>query len=274
MIFLVSKLFWLVARPGNLLCLILALGVLRLWTSRRRRGGALVALASLGFIAVLVLPVSDWAIAPLEQRFAPPAPMPERIDGIILLGGAVDPEMTRAHGQTALNEAAARVTETLALARRYPAARIVLSGGNGGLGGGSLSEAAATATLLEAVGIDARRLLLEERSRTTFDNALFTRDLVRPQPSEVWLLVTSAVHMPRAQGCFRHVGWAVVPYPVDYRTGRSLTSRLWLAANLVDLDDAVHEWVGLVAYRLLGRIDALFPGPQTGAAPISRSSAR
>ncbi|HXP32210.1 MAG TPA: YdcF family protein [Stellaceae bacterium] len=274
MIFVVSKLFWLVARPGNLLCLILALGVLLMWTSRWRRGGALVAVASLGFFVVTVLPVSDWVIAPLEQRFVPPVPLPDRIDGIILLGGAVEPETTRAHGQVALNEAAARVTETLALAQRYPTARIVLSGGNGGLGDGSLSEAAATATLLEADGIDARRLVLEERSRTTFDNAVFTRDLIRPQPGEVWVLVTSAAHMPRAMGCFRHVGWGVVPYPADYRTGRSLTSRLWLAANLVDLDDAVHEWVGLVAYRLLGRIDTLFPGPQSGAAPISSNSAR
>jgi uncharacterized SAM-binding protein YcdF (DUF218 family) len=274
MIFLIGKLFWLVARPGNLLCLILILGWLRRLMTRRRGGGILLTIGSLGLLAITVLPVSDGVIAPLEQRFPQPATLPQRIDGIILLGGAVDTVITRAHGQVALNGAAERITATLALARRYAAAPVLISGGNGGLGDNPLSEAAATAQLLEEDGLDAKRLMLEERSRTTFDNAVFSRDLVHPQPGQVWLLVTSAAHMPRAVGCFRHVGWNVVPYPVDYRTGRSLAGRMWLGQNLVDLDEAAHEWVGLVAYRLFGRIDTFFPGPQPDGAPISSSSAR
>ena len=264
MTFLIGKLFWLVTRPGNLLCLILLLGLLRRSMTRGRSGGILLAIGTFGLLAVTLLPVSDWAMAPLEQRFPPPA-LPSRIDGIILLGGAVDTVVTRAHDQVALNEAAERLTSTLALARRYPEARIIVSGGNGELTANPLSEAAAMAQLLEEDGLDAKRLVLEDRSRTTFDNAVMSRDLVHPQPGQVWLLATSAFHMPRAVGCFRHVGWDVVPYPVDYRTGRPVFSRLWLAENLVDFDEAAHEWAGLVAYRLLGRIDSVFPGPSSSS---------
>jgi uncharacterized SAM-binding protein YcdF (DUF218 family) len=265
MVFILSKLFGMVAQPGTLLWLILVAGVIRLRANRRRRGFALLMIATLGFGLIIILPIGDWVIAPLENRFPQPMPLPTRVDGILLLGGAVDVDVTTAHGQVALNEAAERITATLALARRYPAARIVVSGGNGGLASNSPGEAAPTGRLLTEDGLDPARLTLEDRSRTTFENAVLSHDLVQPQAGEVWLLVTSAAHMPRAVGCFRHVGWAVVAYPVDYRAGAPWWATPGLARHLATLDFALHEWVGLVAYRLLGRIDAAFPGPSSSS---------
>lgn len=264
--FVFSKLFWIVAQPGNLLLLLLLAGVVWSAASTRRRGFPLVVLAALGFLAVTVLPVGDWVVAPLEARFPSPRPLPERIDGIIVLGGAVDTVGSQAHGQVALNDAAERLTMAAALARRYPAARLVLSGGNGEIVPGAVTEAAVMRTLLVSLGVDAHRLVLEDRSRNTIENAVYSKALAQPQPGQTWLLVTSAAHMPRAVGCFRHVGWDVLPYPVDYQTGRALTpDRFELGDGLALFDHGVREWVGLVAYRLLGRIDTLFPAPSPRA---------
>jgi uncharacterized SAM-binding protein YcdF (DUF218 family) len=261
MFFIASKLFWTVFEPANLLLLILMFGLWRMMRSRRRRGMALVGFAAWSFLAVAVLPIGQWMILPLEDRF-PSIPPPEKVDGIIELGGSLEPDITLARGQPALDEAAERVTATLTLARRYPQARIVLSGGNADILPGAPSEAVATRDLLTAMGLPADRILVESHSRTTYENALYSKELARPKPGEVWLLVTSAAHMPRAVGCFRRLGWEVTPFPVDYRArpGVHLVP-ISLDKNLMLVNKAMHEWIGLVVYRLLGRTNALFPGP-------------
>ncbi len=275
MTFVVSKLLWFVAAPGNLLLLVLLAGVLRAVWTRRRRGLILIAAPTLGFLAIAMLPVGPWLTQPLENRF-PTIAAPTRVDGIILLGGSIDPGLSRARGQIALIAAAGRVTETAALARRFPAARVVISGGDpsivpaslpGAIPGAvpeAMSEAAATRDLLVELGAPAERIELEGRSRNTEENAVFSLAVAQPKPGEIWLLVTSAMHMPRAVGCFRRAGWAdITPYPVDYRTSTTIGTGLGLllADDLVLVNFATKEWLGLVAYYALGRTDALFPAP-------------
>ena len=104
----------------------------------------------------------------------------------------------------------------------------------------------------------------ENRSRNTYENAIMTRALVRPKPGESWLLVTSAAHMPRSIGIFRHIGWDMTAYPVDYRTfGNSRDDKPTTEAldSLRRLDVALHEWVGLAAYWAAGKTDTFFPAP-------------
>lgn len=258
MSFVLGKLFWGFAAPGNLLLLLLLAGLP--WNRRRRAGGRLIMAAVLVLLAIAVLPVGQWMIAPLEARFPAPA-LPARVDGIIVLGGAVEQGITQVHGQVALNDAAERLTEAAVLARRYPEARLVVSGGSGRLFPRGDSEGAVMRRFFVEQGIPADRITVEGRSRNTYENALFSEELVRPQPGQVWLLVTSAAHMPRAVGCFRHVGWSVLAYPVDYRTGEETLLDFALAEHLRLVDLAAKEWVGLIAYRAAGRIDSLFPGP-------------
>ena len=116
---------------------------------------------------------------------------------------------------------------------------------------------------LRQAGIDPDCVIFETDSRNTWENALFSRRLVEPQPGETWLLVTSALHMPRSVGIFRRVGWEVVPYPVDYRTRRGGHPylRFEFEKTLSLLHEATREWIGLVSYRLMDRTSALFPGP-------------
>jgi uncharacterized SAM-binding protein YcdF (DUF218 family) len=201
----------------------------------------------------------------LSERFPPWHFEGREPDGIIILGGSIEPPLSVARQTVEIDGAAERVIDGLELARRFPQARVVYSGGSGQLIQGSAREAPIAGALFERFGIAPERIVLENESRTTDENARFTRELLAPKPGERWLLVTSASHMPRAIGVFRKAGFDVEAYPVDWRTRGWID--VWkpfdrLSAGLARADTAVHEWYGLLAYRLTGRSDALFPGPR------------
>lgn len=262
MFYQASKLLWVLAQPSNLLIALLLLGVLARALGRRRLAGFLLYGGALVLLPVALLPVGEWLLLPLEERFPPPQALDGRIDGVIVLGGGIDVEVTAARGDPALAESAERFTALLELAGRYPEARLVFTGG-ADWRGGALTEAAAVRRFYQHQGIDLGRIRFEDRARNTHENALFSRKLVRPEPDERWLLVTSAAHMPRAVGTFRAAGWPVEAYPVDYRTpgGFRLWAGLDAGTRLKELDEAVKAWIGLVAYRLSGRSEALLPAP-------------
>jgi uncharacterized SAM-binding protein YcdF (DUF218 family) len=254
-----SKILGFFALPSNLMMLMGFVGAMLLLTRRRRRVGERMMIASLIALAAAGWsPLGNWLMAPLENHF-PAWQGAGAPDGIIILGGAISPEASDARGSVALNEAAERMTAAADLARRYPAARIVFSGGSGRLGGG-VAESKFVLPLFESFGIAPGRVTLESRSRNTAENARFTKELVQPQPCERWLLVTSAYHMPRAIGVFRREGFAVEAYPVDWRTGAEDSYAFSsLSAGLARTDTAVHEWLGLLAYRLTGQTAQLLP---------------
>ncbi|MCP5143565.1 MAG: YdcF family protein [Gammaproteobacteria bacterium] len=90
------------------------------------------------------------------------------------------------------------------------------------------------------------------------EGARFTREQVAPRPGERWLLVTSAFHLPRAVASFCAAQWPIVPYPADYKT-LDLTPYFSLVENLSLLDLAVHEWLGLLYYRMTNATEILYP---------------
>jgi uncharacterized SAM-binding protein YcdF (DUF218 family) len=265
MFFVLSKVLGFVALPSNFIICLGLLGVLAVVLGWRRIAMPLLVAAAVLFAACGLTPLGRWLMLPLEQRFPATAEAAgPPVDGIVVLGGSIDTGVSVARRQPALNEAAERLTVVAALARRYPQARIVFSGGSGALLFDGGSEAPIADALWRSFGIEPARIELERRSRNTHENAVFTRDLVKPGRSERWLLVTSAYHMPRAIGCFREAGFPVEPFPVDYRTAGPRD--LWRFDDrssdaLRRVDAAAREWIGLLAYRLSGRTDALFPAP-------------
>ena len=215
-------------------------------------------------------PIAGWSplgnvlILPLEQRFPPWNPSRGAPDGIVVLGGALSPDVSQARGVVALDEAAERITAVAELAHRYPNARIIFSGGSASLLVDEPPEAPFAVQEFEALGVPHERITAEEQSRNTIENAVFSRLLANPQPGERWLLVTSAYHMPRAMAVFRAAGFAVEAYPVDWRTrGPIDATRPFrsLGDGLRRTDTAVREWIGLLAYRLTGKTRELFPAP-------------
>jgi uncharacterized SAM-binding protein YcdF (DUF218 family) len=151
----------------------------------------------------------------------------------------------------------------LALARQYPDLHLVFSGGSPAFSSERWSESDLARDLFASLGLTPDRILFENRSRNTCENAIYTAQLLKPTEQQKWVLVTSAMDMPRAVGAFRRAGFQVLPYPVDYTTGKRATFDLSPAVgrNLGSIDHAIHEWLGLVAYRLLGCTDSLFPKP-------------
>ena len=216
------------------------------------------------------LPIGRALTIALENRFprweeAGPPPT-----GIIVLGGAVSAYRLATRGEVGLTDAAERILVVPELARKFPNAKIIYSGGDPGLFTQRGSEADVVPALFESLGVPPGRITLENRSRNTAENAAYSKALAAPKPGERWLLVTSAMHMPRAIGAFREAGFPVEAYPVDYRTNgwqdlRSVFGSL--SAGLRQMDTALHEWIGLIAYRLTGKSSALLPGPLPAPSP-------
>ncbi|WP_136619013.1 MULTISPECIES: YdcF family protein [Mesorhizobium] len=262
MFFYLSKIFWFFIQPLNLAIFLLLAGLLAAVVGRRR-------LAVTGSVlAFLILALSAWTslgammLNPLEERFARP-PQPEKVDGIVVLGGGFEGAINLVRGGYELNSGGDRMVETAILARRFPAAKVIVSGGTGELFLEGEGDAATAPRLLTALGVTADRLILENKSRNTYENAVFTKELVTPKPGETWLLVTSAFHMPRAKALFDKAGFATVPWPVDYRTSGKEGIGLFRdnpADSLQATTIAIREWIGLIAYWLSGRIDQPFPG--------------
>jgi len=263
MFFILSKTAAFLLLPSNLLITLGGVGLV-LMVTRFKRAGQRLALGSLILLALLGFsPLGRVLSYGLESRFPPWDPGRGAPDGIVVLGGAILPGPSRDYGDTVVSGDAGRVIAIAKLARAYPNARIVYSGGDSSLLVNGLSEANFLYPLLDYFGIPRERVMLESRSRNTEENAVFGKELVQPKPGERWLLVTSAQHMPRAVGCFRRVGFAVEAYPVAWHTGKrvGLSPADVVSHGLGQLDSAVHEWLGLVAYRLTGRTSELLPGP-------------
>jgi uncharacterized SAM-binding protein YcdF (DUF218 family) len=264
MFFVLSKILGFFAIPSNLVISVGLLGLVLSRTRLARAGRWLAAGSLLGLLILGLSPVGNALILPLEQRFPPWDAGHGAPDGIIVLGGAISPDVSSARNDVALNESAERMTAVAELARRYPKARIVFSGGSAALIYDEGTEAEFAERLLDGLGIARERVLLEDRSRNTVENAIFAKEIARPKAGERWLLVTSAYHLPRAIGVFRKAGFAVEPYPVDWRT-RGIEDALrpfpTMGDGLRRTDTAVREWVGLAVYWVTGQTSELFPGP-------------
>ena len=270
-VFDISKIFWALAAPGTLIALGLLVGgaaVLTPWRRVRRAGRGLLGFAIALVVAISVLPLGTWLLVPLEERFPAPKILPAKLDGIVVLGGAISLGVSADRGSAQLNQHGERMISFADLARRYSDARLIFTGGSGSRGDQENRESDFAPALFEKLGIERDRIMFERNSRNTHENAVFTKAAARPRDGEVWVLVTSALHMPRTMGVFRRIGWSMLPYPVDYLTGGHLKFDMGFeflrSLDLVSL--GVHEWIGLAAYRLLGWSDRFFPGPGDGGA--------
>lgn len=263
MFFFLSKSLWILAQPSNIAVILVAAGLLLLLKARFQRLGQRVLAAGLVLFIILgFTPLNQLLLAPLEGRFTrPDLSKGPPVAGIIILGGAEDGRADPDREIAGLNEAAERYTEGIALALRFPAAKLVFTGGSGGIiTDGGAPEAVSANRLFKALGISSDRIVLEDQSRNTWENAIFTRAKISPNPGERWLLLTSAYHMPRSMGCFRKAGFDLEPWPVDYRRAERFGDMLLpYPDGLRRVDFVVREWIGLVAYYVTGKSSALFP---------------
>jgi uncharacterized SAM-binding protein YcdF (DUF218 family) len=260
--FWISKLAWFVIAPDSLLFLLILGVCILLWRKRYRPARRLLGVIVGALLIVGLFPVGQWVFYPLEIRFSANPKLPESVTGIVVLGGGEDALRSELWHQIEVNDAAERLLAFLSLAKQYPLAKLVFTGGSGKLLDQEFKGASVAELLLQEHGVDSSRLVLEHQSRNTYENATCSKALIKPGPEETWVLITTAWHMPRSVGIFRKVGWSVIPYPVDHWTdpGGLLEMGWDPAGNLRDLKIATKEWVGLLSYYISGKTSALFPG--------------
>lgn len=265
MFFALSKTIGIMLLPTNFLIGAGVAGALLLATRFVSLGRKLL-IASVVLLAVCGFsPLGSWLLYPLESRFPAWDAAKGAPDGIVVLGGAIDTDPSAVHGIAVFGASADRIIAAAALAHRFPNARILYSGGNANLvSDDTVKEADYATAVFEGLGISRDRVMLERLSRNTFENAEFSKALAAPKSGERWLLLTSAFHMPRSVGIFRKVGFAVEPYPADWRLAGAAdlwTFPIFSTEGLSHTDVALREWMGLLAYRISGRTSELFPGP-------------
>jgi len=270
MFFYIAKVVWFVLQPSTLIALLIAYGAILIWTGWARWGRRFVTVGAVLLLAVGLSPLGNALIVPLEDRF-PRADLgqPPALAGLIILGGGESRLVGTARKAPTLNEAGERLLEGAILAHKFPDAKVAFSGGDAGILYTAGSEAEGAAAILVQLGVARDRLILEANARDTYENAVFLKKELADGDAVAkgrWLLITSAYHMPRSMGAFRQAGFDVEPWPVDYRTrGPADLTRPFdkVSEGLRRVDTATREWVGLLAYWLTGRSNALFPAPES-----------
>lgn len=258
-----TRLFWLLVQPVSLAMILLVAGLVLNGFGRRRLGGAAMVVATLLLFVSCFTTAGYLLITPLEQRFARPDE-PARIDGIVVLGGGMDGEVNTVRQQWELNRSGDRYVEAVRLALRHPEARIVVAAGPGALATDQEPEAYSAQRLFSDFGIDPGRVVIDDQSRNTEENAAFARALAGAAEGQTWLLVTSAFHMPRAVGLFRMADFPFVAWPADYLASGAEGFRIkpdQPTENAAVFTLALREWIGLAGYRLAGKIADIVPAP-------------
>lgn len=264
MFFALSKIFWMLAMPLNALCILGLMGFgVRFW--RKNCGERMITDALIGILFFAFIPVGPLMLHWLERQYSVPETMPDKVDGIIVLGGMFDTHLSQSNDEISANDNIERMFCFAELARKYPNARKVFTGGSGDIEHQDAKEAETALDYFRHSALKADDILYEKDSRNTFENAQFSKELLNPTAHQNWILVTSAYHMPRSVGIFEAQDWKIIPYPCDYRldgTYEFLWSSPNATRNFVMLNIAVKELIGSIAYYFTGKSAFILPpGP-------------
>tara|TARA_R110002049_G_scaffold29552_9_gene100416 strand:- start:287 stop:1108 length:822 start_codon:yes stop_codon:yes gene_type:complete len=263
--FVASKLGWAIVSPANLIVILMTFATIMLFLNKVAVAKWILIPLMIANWLLMAYPLTDSLISPLETRFNKPTSLPQHVDGIIVLGGGEKLKQSLSWHTQELGDAGDRFIGAAVLAKHYPDAAIIYSGGSNLLrpvqkGKNGQNEVDIAQTVLTAIGISKDRLIIESQSRNTAENFVFLKRIL-PKPNGTYLLVTSAFHMPRSVGVARQQGINVIPYPVDYMTNKH-EFRQWdfdFIGHLQILDLAWHEWLGLTAYYWTGKISEWLP---------------
>ncbi len=268
MLHFIGHIFWLLLEPLNFfLSATCTLSIASIIFPNARGYKLTLLLVSLIGMCIWLTPFPKLPLRILEERFQFNKNYPSDLNGIICLGGIFHEGISATRLQPTFTNSPGRAIMSTILARQFPKAKLVFTGGSPKYL--NTSEGALFTSIAEDLGIEHERIIIEPFSRNTYENAKFTKNLILPQPHQHWILVTSAHHMPRAIATFLAAGWhGIIPYPVDFRTTKrnKEDSMHWQkhasTESFLDFSLMLHEWIGLIVYRITGRSKILFPSHQ------------
>jgi len=261
MIFFLSKFLPALFFPLPMACLLIVVSLIAQFRNR----GRMAIVANIVALAILCLmgnrAVSHLMMGPLESHDMPPVPLPQS-DAIVVLGGvtapAIPPQPT-----VHLTGGADRLIYGAQLYRDHKAQLVVVSGGSMPWNEGTPPESTQMAEVMQMLGVPRSAILEESSSRNSHENAAYTSRLLLAHNLHRVLLVTSAIAMPRALAVFRKQGIDAIAAPTDFTTDHGHlngTSGLEVEAlslvpssrALEESGGALHEYLGLLIYRLVG----------------------
>mgnify|MGYP002619923803 CR=1 FL=1 len=227
--------------------LLVALAMISTALKRPLTARVFFAISSALVLAIGCGPVPTWLLQDLHKTIAvKPDILWAGRNAIVLLGGGVEKHTLVEPGLYSYS----RLVATAALYRQCRAAKagciIIISGGDPAHEGSS--EAEVNRGVLLKLGIDAADIVLETKSRNTFQNAQFSTAMLAQRPVDNVFLVSSSIHLKRSELYFRHFGTAVTPVRSDYLS--ATLSLLPLAHNLSVTDFAIHEYIGIARYHV------------------------
>lgn len=261
MFFTFSKIFWVLATPLNAILILTAVGLTLLYF-KKTIGKRLLIFVAWTFLALGTLPFGYNLMVFLERQYDIPKQMPENVDGIIVLGGAFNSYLSEKTGRVAVNSNISRMMDFVALSKQYPDAKKVFSGGSGNILRPERKEADDAIEFLEMLGFDSGDFIFERTSKNTYENAVFSKELLNPKPSETWIVITSDFHMPRTVSVFDKLNWNIIPYPTGMKTSgeyRLMPLNFNGVGNFFFLSQGLKEIIGVGVYYLTGKSSLFFP---------------
>ena len=260
--FWVSKLGWYIISPFNFIFILLIAVWMFLFFKKQRSGYILLSCIIIFLILIAFIPIGKILIAPLEKRFETNPDLPKTVGGIIVLCGSMDPILSNLWNQEEIHGSVERELSFISLAKIYPEAKLIYTGGSSSFLHQELKEADIAKYFFLNQGIDVSRIVFERNARNTYENAILSMNRTHVDTNKPWILITSAYHMPRSVGIFCKLGWNIIPYPVDHRTRPqgNIIFDYNLAGHMSNLGLAIHEWLGLVIYYFTGKSSDIFPG--------------
>lgn len=261
MTFFLSKFLWLIINPFNILLSFILFGlIIRIF--KFRKFSNILFLISFGlFLIAGVLPTGSYLIYLLEKNYHNSNKyLYNSVDGILILGGTTDPGLTKEYNQISVNESSERLLESLFLIKRFPKAKIYFAGGLGSAKYLEYSHSFVAEKFYQKLGLDTQHIFFDYKSRNTYENLLFAKEKFNPKKKEKWLIITSAFHLTRAINIGEKLEWKLIPYATDFRLYKEFKWKLSLdfIGNLSNFQFAAHEWVGLIAYYIMGRTAKIY----------------
>ena len=255
MVFYLSKIIWIVLNPFNLIIFLFLFATIANFFKYKKIFKYIFYPTLIFFLTISFFPIGKYLIYIIEKEYHNPPDIPPDVDGILILGGATNPLLSEQFNKTNFNDSADRLIHSIPLIKKNKKAKIIFSGGSGFINRPELDHAKHVKKFFISMNLNTDEIFFENKSKNTYENILFSKKIVAPKKNEKWIVVTSAFHMNRAIFIAEKYNWELTPYAVDFTQSKKLFLRpnLNLLGNINTLQHGSHEWIGLIAYYLMGR---------------------
>jgi uncharacterized SAM-binding protein YcdF (DUF218 family) len=255
--FYLSKILYFFINPLYILSLVI---LIQLFTIFFLQSKKLVIFFSKLFLILFLIfgysPLSNFLLSKIEDHIQTSKYPVQQLTGVIVLGGSFNSGVvSKERNEVSLNSSAERLTKALEIYKKNPRLIILFSGFSGELKPQGWSESDMAKKFFLDQGVKLDNLIFENRSRNTFENIKYSKDIIANYKG-TWGLITSASHMPRSFFTFKKQSLILEPISVDYKTG---TSRMFwinfdISSGLSNWSIILHELIGISYYKFTNKI--------------------